>query len=76
VETSVSSTAASKSFNRIAPQPNKTEKNDCEGIFEANLKMNDGPTAWELRDLRLGESGRLSSWTEDARCLCCGATIH
>ncbi|KAJ9419703.1 hypothetical protein FOXG_07017 [Fusarium oxysporum f. sp. lycopersici 4287] len=45
------------------------------GLFEANLKMQDGPTAWEIRDLRENVTGGDKIWTEKASCLECGANI-
>ncbi|EXK75776.1 hypothetical protein FOQG_19459 [Fusarium oxysporum f. sp. raphani 54005] len=45
------------------------------GLFEANLKMQDGPTAWEIRDLRENVTGGDKTWTEKASCLECGANI-
>ncbi|KAF9769327.1 hypothetical protein IL306_013268, partial [Fusarium sp. DS 682] len=45
------------------------------GLFEATLKMQDGPTAWEIRDLRENVTGGDEAWTEKAHCLLCGSTI-
>ncbi|KAL3584869.1 hypothetical protein FPOAC2_14650 [Fusarium poae] len=45
------------------------------GLFEATLKMQDGPTAWEIRDLRENVTGGDKTWTEKAHCLLCGSTI-
>ncbi|RFN44017.1 hypothetical protein FIE12Z_11749 [Fusarium flagelliforme] len=45
------------------------------GLFEANLKMRDGPTVWEIRDLRKRVTGGEETWTEKACCLICGAVI-
>ncbi|KAM0543415.1 hypothetical protein ACHAO7_009401 [Fusarium culmorum] len=45
------------------------------GLFEANLKMQDGPTVWEIRDLRESVPGDEKTWTEKACCLICGAII-
>ncbi|EXK26396.1 hypothetical protein FOMG_17010 [Fusarium oxysporum f. sp. melonis 26406] len=46
-----------------------------QGLFEANLKLQDGPTAWEIRDLRENVTGGDKTWTEKASCLECGANI-
>jgi hypothetical protein len=46
------------------------------GLFEANLKMQEGPTAWEIRDLRENVTDGEKSWTEKAYCLICGAGIE
>jgi hypothetical protein len=45
------------------------------GLFEATLKMNEGPTVWEIKDLRKTVSGGDTTWTEQARCLVCANTI-
>ncbi|KAJ4118597.1 hypothetical protein NW765_017484 [Fusarium oxysporum] len=45
------------------------------GLFEATLKMQDGPTAWEIRDLRENVKGGNKTWTEKAHCLLCGSSI-
>lgn len=42
-------------------------------LFEATLRMNDGPMAWKIRDLR--NVGGSETWTEPAHCLVCGTTI-
>ncbi|KAI5466651.1 hypothetical protein BGZ63DRAFT_344797 [Mariannaea sp. PMI_226] len=46
------------------------------GLFEANLKMNDGPTVWEIKDLRENVTGGEREWTEPANCLICGSVIE
>ncbi|KAG4272841.1 hypothetical protein FPRO04_14611 [Fusarium proliferatum] len=45
------------------------------GLFEATLKMQDGPTTWEIRDLRENVKGGNKTWTEKAHCLLCGSSI-
>ncbi|EGU77768.1 hypothetical protein FOPG_19158 [Fusarium oxysporum f. sp. conglutinans race 2 54008] len=45
------------------------------GLFEATLEMQDGPTAWEIRDLRENVTGGDKAWTEEAHCLLCGSSI-
>ncbi|EXM14117.1 Bromo adjacent homology (BAH) domain [Fusarium oxysporum f. sp. vasinfectum] len=45
------------------------------GLFEATLKMQDGPTAWEIRDLGENVKGGDKTWTEKAHCLLCGSSI-
>ncbi|KAH7303006.1 hypothetical protein B0I35DRAFT_365619, partial [Stachybotrys elegans] len=47
-----------------------------QGLFEASLKMNDGPTIWEIKDLRENVSGGEKTWTEQVRCLVCSKTIE
>ncbi|KAH7133559.1 hypothetical protein EDB81DRAFT_105443 [Dactylonectria macrodidyma] len=46
-----------------------------EGLFEATLKMSDGPTVWEIQDLRQNVTGGEKTWNEKAHCLLCGVTI-
>jgi hypothetical protein len=46
------------------------------GLFKANLKMQEGPTVWEICDLRENVMGGEKSWTEKAYCLICGAGIE
>jgi hypothetical protein len=43
-------------------------------LFEATLRMNDGPMVWEVKDLR--NVGGDKSWNEPANCLVCGTTIE
>ncbi|KAG7421694.1 hypothetical protein DER46DRAFT_48417 [Fusarium sp. MPI-SDFR-AT-0072] len=45
------------------------------GLFEATLKMQDGPTAWEIRDLRENVTDGDKTWIEKAHCLLCGSSI-
>ena len=45
------------------------------GLFTATLKMNEGPTVWEITDLRENVTSGLKNWTEKAQCLMCGSTI-
>ncbi|KJZ76597.1 hypothetical protein HIM_03933 [Hirsutella minnesotensis 3608] len=46
-----------------------------EGLFEASLKLDEGPTVWRITDLRPNVSGGDRSWTERAVCLICNAKI-
>ncbi|KAF4464434.1 hypothetical protein FALBO_8727 [Fusarium albosuccineum] len=46
-----------------------------QGLFEATLKMNEGPTVWEIRDLRDKVEDGEKTWTEKAHCLMCSAVI-
>ena len=52
------------------------EAKPYEGLFEATLKMSDGPTVWEVRDLRENVKGGEKTWTEKAECLVCGTAIE
>ena len=45
------------------------------GLFEASLKMNDGPMLWKIRDLRENVSGGDRAWTERAQCPICRTII-
>jgi hypothetical protein len=45
------------------------------GLFEANLKMQDRPTVWEVCDLRENVTGGEKTWTEKASCLECDVNI-
>jgi hypothetical protein len=45
------------------------------GLYEANLKMQEDCTTWEIRDLRENITVGENSWTEKAYCLICGTVI-
>ncbi|KND90275.1 hypothetical protein TOPH_05085 [Tolypocladium ophioglossoides CBS 100239] len=56
-------------------RPKKSaESKPYEGLFDASLKLDDGPTAWQITDLR-DVSGGDRTWTESAKCLLCGIKI-
>ncbi|KAG6123739.1 hypothetical protein E4U13_000030 [Claviceps humidiphila] len=42
-----------------------------EGLFEASLRMTEGPMAWDITDLRPNIQGGDRTWTERAACLVC-----
>ncbi|KAG6036180.1 hypothetical protein E4U19_003563 [Claviceps sp. Clav32 group G5] len=42
-----------------------------EGLFEASLRMTEGPMAWDITDLRPNIQGGDRKWTERAACLVC-----
>lgn len=46
-----------------------------EGLFEAALQLDNGPTVWQITDLRNG-SGSDDTWTERAQCLVCRSEIE
>ncbi|KAH6986726.1 hypothetical protein EDB80DRAFT_731905, partial [Ilyonectria destructans] len=46
-----------------------------EGLFKATLNLSDGPTTWEIQDLRENVSGGEEIWSELVHCLLCGVTI-
>jgi hypothetical protein len=58
-----------------ARQNSKANSKLYQGLFEATLKTDDGPTAWEIKDLRPNVMGGETTWTEKARCLFCDVTI-
>ncbi|KAL6405846.1 hypothetical protein AUP68_10985 [Ilyonectria robusta] len=45
------------------------------GLFEATLKLDDGPTTWAIHDLRENVSGDEKIWNEQVHCLLCGVAI-
>lgn len=45
-------------------------------LFEADLRMSDGPIVWEMKDLRQGVTCGSKTWTEPASCLLCNTTIE
>ncbi|KAI1066994.1 hypothetical protein LB507_011624 [Fusarium sp. FIESC RH6] len=45
------------------------------GLFEAKLKMQGRPTAWEIRDLRENITGGERTWAEKVSCLECGVNV-
>ncbi|KAK2600236.1 hypothetical protein QQS21_005032 [Conoideocrella luteorostrata] len=51
------------------------EEKPYEGLFEASLRMSDGPMVWEITDLRPNVEGGDRTWTERAACLVCKKLI-
>lgn len=51
------------------------ESRPYEGLFEASLKLDDGPTTWQITDLRANVWGGDRTWNERAQCLICGAKV-
>ncbi|EXL65210.1 hypothetical protein FOPG_18555 [Fusarium oxysporum f. sp. conglutinans race 2 54008] len=68
-------TASVKGLAKGVRKKKIADSKPYQGLFEANLKMQDGPTAWEIRDLRENVTGGDKTWTEEASCLECGANI-
>ncbi|KNB13663.1 hypothetical protein FOXG_14111 [Fusarium oxysporum f. sp. lycopersici 4287] len=68
-------TASVKGLAKGVRKKKIADSKPYQGLFEANLKMQDGPTAWEIRDLRENVTGGDRTWTEEASCLECGANI-
>ncbi|KAM3549471.1 hypothetical protein ARSEF4850_008833 [Beauveria asiatica] len=46
------------------------------GSFEADLRMNNGPMVWEIKDLRQDVTRGSKTWSEPAICLLCNHTIE
>ncbi|KAF4978058.1 hypothetical protein FZEAL_5523 [Fusarium zealandicum] len=67
--------ASTKSSAKKGRKKKAIDFKPYEGLFEASLKMNDGPTVWEIRDLRENVTGGDKTWTENAYCLLCSAVI-
>ncbi|KAG5925749.1 hypothetical protein E4U42_003989 [Claviceps africana] len=47
------------------------EERPYDGLFQATLRMKEGPMAWEITDLRPNIQGGDRTWTERAACLVC-----
>ncbi|KAJ6445678.1 ebs-bah-phd domain-containing protein [Purpureocillium lavendulum] len=65
----------SSSVKKSRGRKSVAETKPYEGLFEAKLKLDDGPTTWQITDLRQGVTGGDRTWTEPARCLVCGVKI-
>ncbi|EEU48417.1 uncharacterized protein NECHADRAFT_74541 [Fusarium vanettenii 77-13-4] len=68
-------TASAKGSAKKGRKKKTMDLKPYQGLFEATLKMNEGPTVWEIRDLRENVTGGEKSWTEKAHCLMCGVVI-
>lgn len=44
-------------------------------LFQATLRMSDGPMVWEIKDLRPSFAGSAKTWSESVLCLLCGADM-
>lgn len=51
------------------------KKEPYRGLFEATIRLNDGPTVWQIKDLRFNVSGGSKTWLEQAFCLFCSKAI-
>lgn len=47
-----------------------------EDLFEASLILNEGPTVWEITDLRTNIKGGERIWKERAKCLVCNNILE
>lgn len=45
------------------------------GLFEATIRLNDGPTVWQVKDLRANADGGSKTWLEQAFCLFCNRVM-
>ncbi len=44
-------------------------------LFQATLRMSDGPMVWEIKDLRPSFASSAKTWSESVLCLLCGADM-
>ncbi|KAG6018312.1 hypothetical protein E4U41_003976 [Claviceps citrina] len=68
---SVKSASASASAKKGRGKKAVAEEKPYEGLFQAKLRMKEGPMAWEITDLRANIRGGDRTWTERAACLVC-----
>lgn len=68
--------SASKKSRSKKKNPSPSDYKPYQGLFTATLKMNEGPTVWEIVDLRDKVTGGVKAWSEKAQCLMCGSTIE
>ncbi|CAH0019471.1 unnamed protein product [Clonostachys rhizophaga] len=54
-----------------AAKKKTTKREPYRGLFEANLRLGDGMTAWHVKDLREGVEGGVKEWYEQVFCLFC-----
>lgn len=45
------------------------------GLFDANLRLGDGMTAWHIKDLRENVEGGVKEWYEQVFCLFCDRLV-
>jgi len=51
------------------------KKEPYKGLFEAEIRLNDGPTAWQIKDLRSNVDGGSKTWLEQTYCMFCNQSI-
>lgn len=73
---SAPNSAAKPASARKSRKKKGAEYKPYEGLFTATIKMNEGPTVWEIEDHRENIIGGEKSWTEPATCLLCGSKIE
>lgn len=44
-------------------------------LFQANLRISEGPMVWDIKDLRPSFAGGVQTWSESVLCLLCGADM-
>lgn len=61
----------------LAPSSAKkgAKKEPYRDLFDAKLRLDDGPTVWCIEDLRNNVEGGCKAWLERAYCLFCSKTI-
>ncbi|EXK78825.1 hypothetical protein FOQG_16524 [Fusarium oxysporum f. sp. raphani 54005] len=67
-------TASDKASAKKGHKKNTGDSQPYLGLFKATIRMQDGPIAWEIRDLRENVTGGDKAWTEEAHCPC-GSSI-
>ena len=75
VKTPLSASKVSSETRRRKRKADSSPK-QYEGLFEATLRMNDGPTVWVIKDLRENVTGGDKEWTEPAKCPLCDVPIN
>ncbi|KAG5984944.1 hypothetical protein E4U55_002526 [Claviceps digitariae] len=68
---SVSRRSAKLSSTKTARGKKMAGEKPYQGLFQASLRMKEGPLAWEITDLRPNIQGGDRTWTERAACLVC-----
>ncbi|KAM0542078.1 hypothetical protein ACHAO7_010143 [Fusarium culmorum] len=68
-------TASVEGLPKTGRKKKVTDSKLYRGLFEAKLKMQGRPTAWEIRDLRENITGGNRTWTEKVSCLECGVNV-
>lgn len=54
---------------------NNKKAKPYKGLYEAHMRLDDGPTAWVIRDLRNNVVGGHKMWLEKVSCLLCSYEI-
>lgn len=68
-------------YKGAQPRPEKSitkkgpRKEPYRGLFDASIRLDNGPTTWEVKDLRGNVESGVKTWLEKAHCLFCDQTI-